>query len=154
MTVQPPAAHENTTELEDFIRRCQDGLRHQVRGDSEPFLALWSHTEDVAILGAIGSHARGWNDVKTHILAAAKALDWTSVSIEPILTVATDNLAVTVALERMTRTVNGQSDARTLRVTHAYRREQGGWKLIVRHANQVTPDDENRERAILGHDPG
>jgi hypothetical protein len=36
-------------QLEDFIRECEDGLRHQVRGSSEPFLAVWSHGADVAV---------------------------------------------------------------------------------------------------------
>jgi len=31
------------TELEQFVTRCMEGLSHQVRGDSEPFQAVWSH---------------------------------------------------------------------------------------------------------------
>jgi hypothetical protein len=154
MTNQPNTTTNAAADLDDFIRRCQDGLRHQVQGDSEPFLEVWSHADDVAILGAIGSHARGWEDVKIHVLAASKLLNWTSVSVERIVTIVADELAVTVVLERMTREVNGEMDARALRVTHAYRRERGEWRLILRHANQVTPDDEKRERAILGHELG
>ena len=146
---QAPAA-----EIEDFIRQCDDGLRHQVSGDSDPFLALWSHAEDVAILGAIGSRARGWEDVRSHILYAGRRLDWTSVSVERIAVIVDRDLALSVSLERMTREVNRTTEARTLRVTHAYRREHGRWRLILRHANQVTPEDEDREREILGHEPG
>ena len=43
-------------ELEEFIKRCLDGLRHQVAGNSAPFLEVWSHADDVAILGAVGSY--------------------------------------------------------------------------------------------------
>ncbi|HUA45340.1 MAG TPA: nuclear transport factor 2 family protein [Solirubrobacteraceae bacterium] len=154
MTHQTSRPNAEATDLEAFIHRCQEGLRHQVQGDSEPFLEVWSHADDVAILGAIGSYARGWEDVKTHLLAAAENLDWTSVSVETIVTLTADELAVSVALERMTREVKGEADARTLRATHAYRHERGGWRLILRHANQVTPEDEDRERAILGHEPG
>ena len=141
-------------ELQAFISQCQDGLRQQVQGNSQPFLDVWSHADDVAILGAIGSYARGWHDVRTHILAAAQTLDWTSVAIEPIVTVSSGGLAVSVALERMTRQLPGSSDARTLRVTHAYRLEQGQWRLILRHANQVSPEDQDRERTILGDTRG
>ena len=153
MTNQSSDQHA-PSELEAFISRCQDGLRQQVQGNSEPFLDVWSHADDVAILGAIGSYARGWHDVRTHILAAAQALDWTSVVIERIVTVTSDDLAVSVALERMTRQLDANSDARTLRVTHAYRLEQGQWRLILRHANQVSPEDQDRERTILGDTRG
>jgi ketosteroid isomerase-like protein len=105
MTNQPSEPNADAMGLEAFIRQCQDGLRHQVQGDSKPFLEVWSRTDDVTILGARADDPG----------------------------------------------VNGETDARTLRVTHPYRRERGEWRLIVRHANQVTADDEDRERAIFGH---
>ena len=36
----------------------------------------------------------------------------------------------------------------------AYRRESGEWRLILRHANLVTADDEQRERDLLNSGPG
>jgi ketosteroid isomerase-like protein len=136
-------------QLEDFIRECEDGLRHQVQGNSEPFLAVWSQAADVAILGAIGSYAHGWHDVRAHLLGAARSLDWTEVAVERVLTQAADGLALSVALERMTRHAP-EPTARTLRVTHGYRHEDGRWRLMLRHANLVTDDDEAKERALLG----
>jgi ketosteroid isomerase-like protein len=56
---------------------------------------------------------------------------------------------VTVMLEYMTREVDGPASRRTLRATQAYRREEGEWRLILRHANQITPEDESREHALL-----
>jgi NAD(P)-dependent dehydrogenase (short-subunit alcohol dehydrogenase family) len=46
------AGSRSTDNLERFLQRCVAGLSHQVSGDSEPFLEVWSHTDDVAILGA------------------------------------------------------------------------------------------------------
>jgi len=139
-------------ELEAFIQQCEEGLRHQLQGDSTPFLELWSRAEDVAILGAIGSYARGWEDVKTHILGAAKTLNWTSLTVEPVVTSLADGLGLSVALERMTRNIDGDKDARTLRVTQAYRLEGQQWRLILRHANAITAEDESRERSLLAVD--
>jgi ketosteroid isomerase-like protein len=139
-------------ELEEFVRQCLDGLDHQVRGNSGPFLKMWSHGDDVAILGAIGSHAEGWEHVRTHLLGAAKSLDWTALTVERLLTTASDGLAVTVAIERMAGEVDGAATSRTLRATQAYRREGGCWRLFLRHANQVSPEDESRERALLDVD--
>ena len=135
--------------LEKFVKRCLDGLSHQVQGNSAPFLEVWSHAEDVAILGALGSYAQGWDNVRTHLLGASRSLDWTDLSVERLLTTASGGLAVTVVLEHMTRNVEGQPGSRTLRTSQAYRRENGKWRLILRHANPVTPEDDARERALL-----
>lgn len=64
---------------------------------------MWSHADDLAILAAIGSHAQGWSDVRTHLLGAARSLNWTNLSVERLLTTASESLAVTVVLEHMTR---------------------------------------------------
>ncbi len=148
MTVEIHGIPSLDTELDEFIRRCLEGLSHQVQGNSEPFLEVPSHADDVAILGAVGSYAQGWDNVRTHLLGASRSLDWTDLTVEPLLTTASGDLAVTVVLEHMTRTVEGQPDSRTLRTTQAYRRENGDWRLILRHANTVSPDDEARERAL------
>jgi ketosteroid isomerase-like protein len=136
--------------LESFVRRCLEGLSHQVRGSSGPFLAVWSHADDVAILGAVGSYAQGWDNVRSHLLGTCRSLDWTELSVERLLTTACGDLAVTVVLEHMTREADGESDSRTLRTTQAYRRENGAWRLILRHANSVTPEDDARELALRG----
>jgi ketosteroid isomerase-like protein len=119
-----------------------------VQGNSAPFLEVWSHADDVAILGAIGSYSPGWENVRTHLLGASTSLDWTDLTVERLLTTASGDLAVTVVLEHMTRTVEGQPNSRTLRTTQAYRRENGEWRLILRHASIVSPEDEARERAL------
>ena len=123
-----------------------------MRGHSEPFLECWSHADDVAILGAAGSHARGWAQVRTHLLGASRSLDWTSLQVEDISTHLGEWLVVWVGLEHMTREVDDQTSSRTLRTTQAYRLEDGRWRLILRHANTVTAADEERERSLLAGD--
>jgi ketosteroid isomerase-like protein len=48
-------------------------------------------------------------------------------------------LAYTVAIERSTVRIVGQREpaAMSLRVTHLFRKEQGGWKLLHRHADPL-----------------
>ena len=36
------------TELEAFIEQCIDALSHQVQGDSQPLLAMWSRADVAA----------------------------------------------------------------------------------------------------------
>jgi ketosteroid isomerase-like protein len=149
MTLQMQGPGFADRELEGFVTRCMEGLSHQVRGDSPPFQAVWSHADDVTILGAIGSYARGWADVSTHLFGASRSLDWSDLSVERLVAIASGDLAVTVVLEHMTREVDGESSARTLRTTQAYRREAGEWRLLLRQANLLTPEDAARERALL-----
>jgi ketosteroid isomerase-like protein len=137
------------SEFERFLERCIEGLRHQVSGDSEPFLDVWSRTDDVAILGAVGSHTEGWDNVRRHLLGASQSLDWTSLSVERLLTVLAGDLAVTVMLEHMARDTDEEPRNRTLRTTQAYRRDGGEWRLIHRHANLVTTEDERREVGLI-----
>jgi ketosteroid isomerase-like protein len=140
--------------FERFLERCIEGLEQQVSGDSGPFLEVWSRTDDVAILGAVGSHAEGWDDVRLHLLGASRTLDWTSLSVERLLTVLAGDLAVTVMLEHMARDGEQEPHTRTLRATQAYRRDGGQWRLIHRHANLVTTEDERRELALRENGSG
>jgi SnoaL-like domain len=132
MTLQLHGAPFSDTELEEFVKRCLDGLSHQVQGNSAPFLEVWSHADDV----------------RTHLLGASRSLDSTHLTLERLLTTASGELAVTVVLEHMRRNVDEEPHSRTLRTTQAYRREDGEWRLILRHANPVTPADASRECAL------
>ena len=119
MTLQIRGTSFLDAELEEFVRRCLDGLSHQVQGNSAPLLEVWSHANDVAILGAIGSYAQGWDNVRTHLLGAAKTLDWTDLTVERLLSTASGDLAVSLVLEQMARNVDGEPSMRTLRTTQA-----------------------------------
>jgi len=58
-----------------FISKCQDALGELVEGRPEPFKALWSHADDVVIMGAFGGYERGWDEVGAR-------LDWASAGIK------------------------------------------------------------------------
>ncbi len=60
------------------------------------------------------------------------------------MTVVGDGLAYTVDLEHMTRHTRDQPVPRTLRCTQAYRRENGDWKVILRHADELPLRDERQ----------
>jgi ketosteroid isomerase-like protein len=144
-----PTPSSEYADLEEFIQRCLEGLSHQVSGHSEPFLEVWSHADDVAILGAVGSYVQGWEHVRTHLLGASQRLDWSGLTVERLLSTASGDLGVTVVLEHMTRNSDDGPPSRTLRTTQAYRRENGRWRLILRHANTVTAQDEANEKALI-----
>ena len=128
-----------------FASRCQQALGELVEGRPEPFKALWSHADDVVIMGAFGGYERGWQQVSARLDWAARGIKSTDRSAENVLTVVNDDLAYTVDLEHMTRHAGDQLVPRTLRCTQVYRREDGEWKVVLRHADEL-PRKDNQQR--------
>ncbi len=132
--------------FEAFVTRCRQALVDLAAGHPEPYKALWSRADDVLIIGAFGGHERGWNEVMARLDWASKGIKSTDVAVENLSTVVHGDLAFTVDLERMTRTLNAETYARTLRATHGYRRENGEWYLVFRHADELSQKDESQGR--------
>ena len=127
-----------------FVSVCQQALDDLVEGRPEPFKALWSHADDVVIMGAFGGYERGWEQVSARLDWAAVGIKATDRTAENVVTVVRDDLAYTVDLEHMTRRVGDRSQPRTLRCTQAYRRENGEWKVVLRHADELPRKDEQQ----------
>ena len=132
------------SDWDQFRSRCQEALGALVEGRSEPFKALWSHADDVVIMGAFGGHERGWQLVSARLDWAATGIKATDRVTENVVTVIGDNLAFTVDMEHMTRRTGAQPQPRTLRCTQAYRRENGEWRVILRHADELADKDEQQ----------
>jgi ketosteroid isomerase-like protein len=127
-----------------FVSRCQQALGELVEGRPGPFKALWSHADYVVIMGAFGGHERGWQEVAARLDWAAKGIKATDRVAENLVTVVGDDLAYTVDLEHMTRQVEDHAQPRTLRCTQVYRREDGEWKVVLRHADELPSRDEQQ----------
>ena len=141
-----PGIIERVDEAWDqFVMVCQQALGELVEGRPEPFKALWSHADDVVIMGAFGGYERGWEQVGIRLDWAAKGIASTDRHVENVVTVAGDDLAYTVDLEHMTRHAGGRPQPRTLRCTQAYRREGGQWKVVLRHADELPRKDKQQK---------
>ena len=130
----------------EFVMECQAALGELVEGRPEPFKALWSHADDVVIMGAFGGYERGWEEVGARLDWASKGIAATDRSVENVVTVVNDDLAYTVDLEHMTRHIGEHAQPRTLRCTQAYRREEGEWKVVLRHADELPHKDDQQGR--------
>ena len=122
----------------------KDAQLEMEAGRPEPFKALWAHTDDVVIMGGFGGYERGWEQVSARLDWASKGLAASDRSEENIVTVAGADLGYTVDLEHMTRHVGGQARPLTLRCTQVYRREDGEWKVVLRHADPLVEKDEQQ----------
>ena len=103
---------------------------HREPGALGELLALWSQGDDVSTMNARGGVERGWAAVCARwTWWASQGIAMEAEPVEPLSYVATADLACTTALEH-------HSD-RTLRITHVYRREDGEWRLVHRHADPL-----------------
>ena len=78
---------------------------------------------------------------KTFRFVASTFSDVRSFEWETLASGVDGNFAYTVALERYTASAGGAPPAQTeLRATHVYRREDGHWRAVHRHADRRPPD--------------
>jgi ketosteroid isomerase-like protein len=127
--------------LRAFLPRFEEGINRFVNGDNTLWKQNASHRDDATIMGGWGGHAKGWEKVDPwYDWAAARFREsGARVKIEYISSAASGDLAYTVAIERTEALVAGQDEPApmALRVTHIFRKENGVWKLVHRHADPL-----------------
>jgi ketosteroid isomerase-like protein len=111
-------------------------------GDVTPRLSTWSHADPVTLFGAAVPVRSGWEQVRP-------VFDWLGTTFvrcdaydfELVAAGVSRDLAYTAGIERYrANTASGAVVENALRVTHLYRREADGWKIVHRHGDHV-PDD-------------
>jgi ketosteroid isomerase-like protein len=110
------------------------------KGDPEPKKRLFSRRDDATLANPLGLTARGWSEVeKTMEYAASRYRDGEPIRFERISEYATADLAYMVELERSRTKVGGADEMAqvSLRVTTIFRREDGTWKIVHRHADPL-----------------
>ncbi len=102
---------------------------------------MFSHREDVSLANHLGPPAHGWEQVAATMDRAASNLrEGGMVAFEQVAKFVTPKLAYTVWLERQKAKVGARQDVTpfTLRVTMIFRPEEGMWKVVHRHADQIS----------------
>jgi hypothetical protein len=122
-----------------FRVRLEAAIAAQLQGNSEPYLALWSKKPDIMIFGALGGHEHGWPEVGERLRWAATKVEARLVRLENLATTVMGPMALTADLEHMIRRVDGREIERALRVTQAYRIEDGAWRVFYRHGDEFRP---------------
>jgi ketosteroid isomerase-like protein len=123
-----------------FVDLCRKAVAQQVSGHTEAFQSLWSRDDEVVLIGAAGSHQKGWNDVSARLSWASQHLNFGKFHVENLLTCVSGDLAFTVDLEHMSREVNDATEQRTLRASQGYRIENGQWRVVFRHGDPMAED--------------
>jgi ketosteroid isomerase-like protein len=128
------------SELDDFLAatlprqlKAEEALHN---GDVTPRLEMWSRQEPLTVFGALRG-ANGWDEVSQSFRwVASRFSNCTAFNFDLVAAGVSGDLAYTVGYERCSRSWNGGPvESTTLRVTHVYRRENGEWKVVHRHAD-------------------
>jgi ketosteroid isomerase-like protein len=128
-------------DVDELIGRFQQGLDEFMKGNPEPVKELFSHKEDVTLANPLGPPVRGWERVGAAIeRAASQFRDGRFVGAEIVEKHVSTDFAYTLWLEHEEGKVGEREEIApsTLRVTMIYRPEEGGWKVVHRHADPIT----------------
>jgi ketosteroid isomerase-like protein len=130
-------APEQDLPLEEYHRA---GLEI-TNGNPDVYKRLYSHRDDVTLANPFGPPVRSWRDVPATLdRAAANSRDGEVVGFENVSTGIGSDFAYTVEIESYRARVGGADEITpvSVRVTTIFRRENGMWKVVHRHADPIT----------------
>lgn len=137
------------TELAEFLvttlPRQIEAERALHSGDATPRNETWSTRDPVTLFGAFGPANSGWDEVSaTFRWVASRFSNNISYDFELVAAGVSCDLAYTVGYERHSTSLDGGPvQPFALRVTHVYRRENGEWKIVHRHADDLLMRNQN-----------
>jgi ketosteroid isomerase-like protein len=110
-------------------------------------MAIWSHNDPVTLFGALLSTS-GWADIAPAFQwLASRFSNAQSFEFEVIAVGASGDLGYLVGIEHTTASAGGaEPEAYALRVTEVFRREDGEWKVVHRHADPMPDSDAARRQ--------
>src|SRR5829696_2627227 len=129
------------SELDDVLTRTLarqlEAEQALCNGDPKPRLAMWSTQDPVTVLGAMKDTIGSEEVRQLFRWLATRFSNLTDYRFELVAAGASGDLAYTVGYEHISVSIDGGPVAPfTLRVTHLYRREDGEWKTVHRHAER------------------
>jgi ketosteroid isomerase-like protein len=128
-------------DVDELIEQYHLAQGELIKGNPEPVKKLTSHREDVTLANPLGPPAHGWDEVAAATeRAASNFRDGQNIGFEVIERYVTPELAYVVRIERAKAKVGGREEITpiTLRATMVFRPEEGGWKVVHRHADPIT----------------
>jgi ketosteroid isomerase-like protein len=112
-----------------------------INGDPSLWKQICSKSNDATIMGGFGGYEKSWDQVGPRYDWAASQFKESDakLSVEYISTVVSGDLAYILVIERsVIQTVNAeQKTQQALRCTQIFRKENGQWKLLHRHADPL-----------------
>lgn len=124
----------------EFMSQREAASRAFVNGDIGPLLALSTSTQDATIFGPKGDCVQGAQRVNAANQAGAQMFEPGSTSrFEVMHAASNDDLGYWTGIQRSQVHMKHQREETPLdlRVTEVFRKENGEWKLVHRHADPL-----------------
>src|SRR6185436_19655707 len=110
-------------------------------GQSRLYIDCWAVSDDATLFGAWGPIEKGHRQLVDTFQWVGSRFSGGALVPEDVVAFESGDLAYTVGFERGEVSVDlGPARPMTIRVTHIYRRIDGEWCLIHRHADFPPPD--------------
>jgi ketosteroid isomerase-like protein len=134
-------SNEMTPDLALALDRVAGALADMGAGHPGPYAACWAPSEGTTLFGAWGTVEKGHDALtRTFEWVGSRFSDGKLVPEYDVVDLSGD-LAYTVGFERGTvRVDGGEPHPMTIRVTHVYKRIEGDWHIVHRHADYPPPD--------------
>ena len=110
-----------------------------VQGDMRTYLSLIHHADDYTLMAPFGGPVtHGFDGSEESVAAMERFFTAGEVQVELVQSYASGDLVVLVMVEHQHAAVGGLPDQDwSLRVTLVFRRDDGDWKLVHRHADPL-----------------
>lgn len=125
-------------EVAALVRDTEEATTAFMRGDVARYLEMTPHLPGFTLFNPFGGEASRYGDRRGSLMAAAGYFRNGEARIELVDAQASGDLLVLVMVERQHGEVGGLPDQEwALRVTQVYRRADGAWRLVHRHADPL-----------------
>ena len=126
--------------FEHFLQQRRQVASAFVNGDPGPLSEISTSTDPASIFGPSGGAEQGAAHVIEVNEAGSHRFHGGTTELEILHSRESGDLAYWTGFQRASVKVEGQHDAvpMTLRVTEVFRRENGEWKLVHRHADPLS----------------
>lgn len=128
------------SDLDQVIEQYHQALDALTQGNPDPVIEILSKSNDVSLANPTTPISLGRKQVEeTLVRVAAMMRDGKHDQIETIAKMVTPDMAYFLRIERGKARFGDKAtlDAFALRVTVVFRREDGTWKLVHRHADPI-----------------
>jgi ketosteroid isomerase-like protein len=128
-------------EFDEVVEQYHVAIGEFMKGNPKPAKKMFSHRDDVTLANPRGVVAHGWKQVAEAMeRAASSRRDGELVGFEIAAKHVSAELAYVVEVERLKGKFGAREDIAPydLRATMIFRPEEGTWKVVQRHADQIT----------------
>lgn len=139
-------------DLHDFkhwMNQREEASRAFMNGEIGPLDSIATHLSPATIFGPKGDYVEGADKVNAANTTGAKNFESGGESRFEILQIAAnDSIAYWVGIQRATARMKGKTGIVpfNLRVTEVFRREDGEWKLVHRHADPLAAESDDKKK--------